>query len=261
MLYNTKEFNKKIQEIKDAWKKRRKEKLRCKTCNYKSMPHNTCHLCEEELSYQDQEPRCSETQEEEKLEMQYDCEDCGEELRCRMESDCEECGEGMFIEDQEICLLGLDVVALFPSMQSKTTGKIIHQQVLKSPIDIQGFNWKQGARYIVVNRKYTGDLKCLWNILPWRRKVGGTAPGMKSKEMNSKTGNVEMQWNFPRAEPTEKQIREIVARVAEIGVRFLSENCSYKFAGDAYQQASGGPIGARVTMAAARIVMSDWGEK
>ena len=29
-----------------------------------------------------------------------------------MEKDCEECGEGLYWEDQEICLLGLDVVAL-----------------------------------------------------------------------------------------------------------------------------------------------------
>ena len=84
---------------------------------------------------------------------------------------------------------------------------------------------------------------------------------MKSKELNSKKGKIEMQWSFPRREPTDLQIREIQARVAEIGVRFLFENFPYKFSGENYKQMSGGPIGARVTMAAARIVMSDWGEK
>jgi hypothetical protein len=66
--------------------------------------------------------------------------------------------------------------------------------------------------------------------------VKGTAPGMKSKEVNSKKGDVELQWVFPRAEPTEQQIREVVARVAEIGVRFIFENFTYKFAGDSYHQ-------------------------
>ena len=89
----------------------------------------------------------------------------------------------------------------------------------------------------------------------------GTAPGMKSKELNSKKGEVEMQWCFPRREPTKEQVREIQARCAEIATRFLFENFCYKFAGNTYQQASGGPISARVTMAAARIVMNDWGEK
>ena len=70
-----------------------------------------------------------------------------------------------------------------------------------------------------------------------------------------------MQWSFPKKEPTQQQIREIQARVAEIGTRFLFENFIYKFSQDNYHQQSGGPIGARVTMAAARIVMSDWGEK
>ena len=70
-----------------------------------------------------------------------------------------------------------------------------------------------------------------------------------------------MQRCFPRREATNQQIREIQARVAEIGVCFLFENFPYKFSGENYQQMGGGPIGARVTMAAARIVMSDWGEK
>ena len=91
----------------------------------------------------------------------------------------------------------MDVVALFPSMQSATTGTIVREHVLKSPLKIKGFD------YIVVNKNYTGNLKCLWNVLPWKRKAGGTAPGMKAKEFNSKKGNVETQWSFPRRQPTE----------------------------------------------------------
>ena len=96
-----------------------------------------------------------------------------------MEKDCSECGPGLYWEDQEIVLLGLDVVALFPSMQSSNTGKIIRQYVLQSPIQIDGFDWREGARYIVINKEYTGDLKCIWNVLPWRREVNGTAPGIR----------------------------------------------------------------------------------
>ena len=67
-------------------------------------------------------------------------------------------------------------------------------------------------------------------------------PGMKAKELISKDGNIEIQWIFPKAEPTEMKICEIHAIVAEIGLRFLFENFPYKFAGENYQQASGGPI-------------------
>ena len=48
--------------------------------------------------------------------------------------------------------------------------------------------------------------------------------------------------------------------MAEIGVRVIFENFIYKFGEKMYRQGSGGPIGARVTMAASRLVMIDWGE-
>ena len=53
----------------------------------------------------------------------------------------------------------------------------------------------------------------------------------------------------------------IVGRVAEIGMRSGFDNFSYRFAGESYKQSQGGPIGARVTMAAARLVMQTWGEE
>ena len=49
--------------------------------------------------------------------------------------------------------------------------------------------------------------------------------------------------------------------MAEIGTRAIFENFLYTFGGKAYQQSCGGPIGARVTMCAARLVMQDWGER
>ena len=137
--------------------------------------------------------------------------------------------------------------------------KIIRKHVLLSPIKIEGFCWKQGARYVVVNKRYTGELACLWGVLPFRRKDKGTAPGMKAKDINSKEGDIEKQWIFPNKNPSEQQIREIQARCAEIATRFLFSNFCYKFQGKTYLQSKGGPIGARVTMAAARIVMSEWG--
>ena len=48
--------------------------------------------------------------------------------------------------------------------------------------------------------------------------------------------------------------------MGEIGVRAVFENFMYTFAGHNYIQREGGPIGARVTMCAARIVMHAWSE-
>ena len=254
MLSNTKKANKLIKEIIKEWQARRLPKLNCNTCNYKQEETRTCNDCMQTGPEEDGDNA------QDKMETQYDCDHCGREWRDRMEEDCVECGPGIFWEDQEICLLGLDVVALFPSMSSETTGKIIRKHVLLSPIKIEGFDWRQGARYVLVNKRYTSDLACLWGILPFRRKDKGTAPGMKSKDINSKEGDIGKQWIFPK-KPTDQQIREIQARCAEIATRFLFQNFCYKFQGNTYLQSKGGPIGARVTMAAARIVMSDWGEE
>ena len=49
--------------------------------------------------------------------------------------------------------------------------------------------------------------------------------------------------------------------MAEIGTRVLFENFVYSFGGEAYHQQGGGPIGARVTMCAAKLVMQHWADR
>jgi hypothetical protein len=123
-------------------------------------------------------------------------------------------------------------------------------------------NWKMITLYVRVNRDLTGDLKGLLRLLPWRRKSGGTAPGMKNAGINSKNEDaVDTQWVFPDTVPTDMEKRELLARMAEIGVRAIWRHFVYTFGGKLYLQRSGGPIGARVTMAVARIVMNNFGRK
>ena len=172
MLHTVKESNKKIAEHLEQWREKRLAKLRCKTCKYRE--EQTTHICAEHCQQGD--ALGQDQDKEHTMETKYDCDACGREWRSRMEEDCEECGPGIYWEDQEVCLIGLDVGALFPSMKSTTTGKIIRQHVLKSKLKIDGFDWREGARYIVINKKYTGDLGCIWKVLPWCRKVQGTAP-------------------------------------------------------------------------------------
>ena len=160
-----------------------------------------------------------------------------------------------------MCILGLDVVGLFLAMKSKNSGKILRRQAVKGPLKVKGFKWKHGTRYIRVNKHLTGDLSKVAKFLPWRRFSGGVAPGMTSEEANSIDGDVEKQWCFPRCEPNEQEEKEIIARCAEIATRTIFENFCYKFGGKTYQQSDGGPIGARVTMCLARVVMHDWGEQ
>ena len=143
-------------------------------------------------------------------------------------------------------------------MQSQSTGYICRNEILQSNIHIDGFNWKQGARYITMNLNLTGDTGVIKHLLPWTKS--GAKLTMKNKAINSKTEIIENEWEFRKGvSPTEQESKELIARVAEIGLRTIFEKFCYRFGGKVFIQMKGGPIGARVTMACARLVMVHWG--
>ena len=149
-----------------------------------------------------------------------------------IEKDCEECG--IKVEDMNLCLLGLDVKALFPSMSARKTGEIIRKRMMKSEMKVEGFNWKMGLVYILMNKNLTSNLGTMWRLLPFRKKTGGTAPGMSSQGMSGKSGRVEDQWSFRIKEVSREQLMEIVGRCAEIAVRIVFKNISYNFGGRSF---------------------------
>ena len=88
----------------------------------------------------------------EKLVEQRGWKDCEECAREKMRKDCELCGDGIDEEDLEMCLLGLDVVSLFSATKEKNSGRILRKQAVKNPMIVKGFKWKEGARYITINK-------------------------------------------------------------------------------------------------------------
>ena len=85
---------------------------------------------------------------------------------------------------------------------------------------------------------------------------------MTSKEaLSGDRDRDEDKWIFPTREPTEAEKKMLVAACLEVGVRTSFRNSVYQFGGRYYLQTTGGPIGARITMAVARIVMYDWGRR
>ena len=55
-------------------------------------------------------------------------------------------------------------------------------------------------------------------------------------------------------------MKKILGAALEIAVRFFFSNFTYSFGGKTYIQCYGGPIGARLTMCVARIVLQQWRE-
>ena len=87
----------------------------------------------------------------EDIQMVMECNHCGPEVTECVLDDCEECGKSLVREDYVLCIIGNDVISLFPSLDSVTTGKIVRNEVKNSTIEIKGFNLRLGLRYIAMN--------------------------------------------------------------------------------------------------------------
>ena len=71
--------------------------------------------------------------------------------------------------------------------------------------------------------------------------------------------NPHKQWEFERVDITKDEERKIIGAVAEVALKVLFNNFTYKFGEKYFHQSEGGPIGVRATGAAAQLVMEHWG--
>ena len=65
-------------------------------------------------------------------------------------------------------------------------------------------------------------------------------------------------WEWPLVQISRADIKKLMGAALEISVRFFFANFTYTFGGEIYKQMFGGPIGARLTMCVARLVMQQW---
>ena len=123
--------------------------------------------------------------------------------------------------------------------------------------------------YIHLNKKVSSGLEGLEHLLPKKRPgKRGVEPGMSSvecmrryleDEFETNGKKYKSSWIWPR-EPTDEETHLLMAAMLEIAVYFFFENFVYTFGGENMLQSSGGPIGARITMCIAKLVMQCWWE-
>ena len=89
---------------------------------------DTCAMrkSEEILRYRefqyDENPKMRLTGED--LQVVLECDHCGPDLTEEVRKECDGCGSGWVREDYTLTIVGNNVVSLFPSLDSVTTGKI-----------------------------------------------------------------------------------------------------------------------------------------
>ena len=275
LISSTKEHNVKVEGMKTEVMTSRKRKLECTYCKTwrircrncveetvvdcveehdtdkeKTLTEMTLEIVEEVIEM------IEETRNDHKRQKVEGCEECKEEIKKAMKENCKFCGDGIDYEIPRMALVGMDAVALFPSLTGKKTAKLVRETAEKTTMLIDGFDWRRGMIYVRMNKQLTTIRKEMRRFLPIRKSLKGTEPGMGAESVKKRKYKLENQWIFPRKNPTEKEIKEIMGMVLEIAIRVLWENYCYSFGGETFLQQEGGPIGQRPTMAASRIVMN-----
>ena len=134
-----------------------------------------------------------------------ECEECERTMKRKMSRDCKECGAGVEEGDDQFSMIGMDAVALFPSLSGKITAKLVRKRVEESKISWHGFNWKKATIYLLSNKHLVEKIeKEVKRYFPVRKKSGGVQPGLTSKGMNNKEDSEEEQWYFPRKNPSKE---------------------------------------------------------
>jgi hypothetical protein len=147
--------------------------------------------------------------------------------------------QNRLVQDRSIpmVIVGSDVESLYPSLDADQVAEIVRDAVMRSRITFDGVHYQEGARYIVLNSSEkecrSGPLK---RILPRRRFVNGTRPGVTGAgPMGAESGD-QIQWKFRNVELTDLEKRLIIAKVMMISVKMLFTSHVYSFAGKQFLQ-------------------------
>ena len=133
-------------------------------------------------------------------------------------------------------VVGADVEALYPSLESQVV-EIVFKAILETEVGFEGVDFQEGQNSTAQECR-VGPLR---RVLPKRRFVAGTRPGVTGAgPMGADHGDQE-QWKFPEVELTAREQRLIIATVMKIAVTVLFKRHVYTFAGKYYLQEHGGP--------------------
>ena len=154
---------------------------------------------------------------------------------------------------------------LFPSLKASESGKVVRGATIsiieETDFNVEGLDYKEMAKYIRMNLsdKEISE-RNLMRLMPVRKFRKGRMPGMTGSAALKKTDEDE-KFIYSNVELSKGEKTNIFATCLEIAVSFMFKNHVYSFGGENYLQTDSGPIGLRITMAVARLVMGEWGQR
>ena len=116
--------------------------------------------------------------------------------------------DNKLIQDRasNMVLVGSDVEALYPSLEDTKVADTIFRAVMETEVGFDGIDFQEGVRYIALNSTAkecrTGELR---RVLPRRRHVNGTRPGVTGEGPLGPDCGDQEQWVFPTVELTKRR--------------------------------------------------------
>ena len=153
--------------------------------------------------------------------------------------------------------MSLDVIALYPSLESEETSNICALMVTKSGLCLEAIDWEEAALYVTLTG-HTGDLPP--DCLPQRKYCAGAAPSITTAEvMGPITRNkTTSKFNSPLRSPNSEEKLEILRLMVRTGIQTVMSNHMYRWNDTVMLQTRGGGIGDKLAQAAARLFMIWW---
>ena len=172
--------------------------------------------------------------------------------------------DNKYVQDKgsKILIVGSDVEALYPSLDAIEIAEIVYDAVMRTKVRFENIDWMEGCKYIALT---STEQECrigpLKRVLPTRRSVNGTRPGITGEDPLSKETGSQDQWEFKNLGSnglTNKEKQLVMAKVLKTAVLAIFKTHTYSFNQKFYLQKNGGPIGLRSTCCVARLVMTWW---
>ena len=99
---------------------------------------------------------------------------------------------------RKIQIVGSDVESLYPSLDAIEVAQIVYKCIMETEVKFRGVDYQEACRLIALtSSEQECRLSPLRRVLPVRRKVHGSRPGVKGEDPLGPDSGSQDQWEFP----------------------------------------------------------------
>ena len=159
-------------------------------------------------------------------------------------------------------MIGADVCALYPSMDTVATAELAAESVRQSDIKFPGIYFKMLIIYVfLILGTEAFDEAGLSELIPIRQQIIEGKSDQNSKSLLSRYNRNCDNWYVDMEMITKENETELIAIMIKIATLVMMSSTCYTFGGLIYLQLDGAGIGLRGSAAQAKISMALWDQK